>query len=81
MSYSRLSKGEGDVTLYAKTITVGLSLNVCPEIAWRPKMQYMSTHSMMTMHYLPQINRKMLSYAVSWMLAIATSTFGIVAYA
>ncbi len=44
-------------------------------------MHYMSTHSMMTMHNAPQLDRKMLRYAVSWIVAIATSTIGVVAYA
>ncbi len=44
-------------------------------------MQYMSTHSMMTMHHAPLIDRKMLRYAVSWILAIGASTIGVVAYA
>lgn len=44
-------------------------------------MNYMSTHSMMTMHYLPEIDRKLLAYGVGWLLAIATATIGLVAYA
>ncbi len=42
---------------------------------------YMSTHSMMTMHYIPEFDRKLIGYGVSWLLAIATSTIGVVAYA
>jgi len=44
-------------------------------------MQNLTIQSMKTMHYLPQIDRKMLRYAVSWILAIATSMIGVVAYA
>ncbi|MGB5246150.1 MAG: hypothetical protein WBN34_06350 [Woeseia sp.] len=44
-------------------------------------MNYFSTQSMMTMHYVPQLDRKMLRYAVSCVLAIATSTVGVAVYA
>jgi hypothetical protein len=42
-------------------------------------MQYMSINSMQTMHYVPEIDVKLVGYAVSWILAIAMSTFGVVA--
>ena len=44
-------------------------------------MPYMSLHSMMTMHYLPQLDRKQIRYGVSWIAAIAASMIGVVAYA
>ena len=43
-------------------------------------MEYMSIQSMKTMHYLPELDRKLVGYAVSWIAAIAMSTFGVVAY-
>ena len=50
-------------------------------IAWRPKMPLMSIHSMMTMHYVLQLDRKQIRYGVSWIAAIAASMIGVVAYA
>lgn len=44
-------------------------------------MQHLSMHSMMTMHYVPQLDRKMIGYGVSWILAIATSMVGVAVYA
>lgn len=44
-------------------------------------MPYMSTHSMATMHYVPQIDRKSFRYGVSWIVAIAASMIGVAAYA
>ncbi len=44
-------------------------------------MQTLSIHSMMTMHYLLQLDSKMIRYGVSWILAITTSMIGVVAYA
>jgi len=44
-------------------------------------MQYMSMQSMKTMHYVPRLDRKLVGYAVSWIVAIAMSTIGVVAYA
>lgn len=44
-------------------------------------MNYMSMHSLMTMHYLPKFDRRVVRYGVSWLLAIATSTIGVVVYA
>ena len=44
-------------------------------------MQNPSIHSLKTMHYLPELDRKQLGYAVSWFVAIAMSTFGVVVYA
>jgi len=44
-------------------------------------MQHLTIQSMMTMHYVPQLNRKFLRYAVSWIVAIATSMIGVAAYA
>lgn len=40
-------------------------------------MNYMSTHSLKTMHYIPKLGRKQVGYGLSWMLAIATSTIGV----
>jgi len=44
-------------------------------------MQYLSIQSMKTMHYVPQLDRKLIRYGVSWIVAIATSMIGVVAYA
>lgn len=44
-------------------------------------MEYMSIQSMKTMRYLPELDRKLVGYAVSWIVAIAMSAFGVVAYA
>ena len=44
-------------------------------------MQYPAIQSMKTMHYVPRLDRKQIGYAVSWVLAIAMSTVGVVAYA
>lgn len=44
-------------------------------------MQNMSMQSMITMHYVPKLERKVIGYGVSWILAIATSVFGVAAYA
>lgn len=44
-------------------------------------MQYLSMQSMMTMHYVPQLDRKLIRYGVAWILAIATSVIGVAAYA
>lgn len=44
-------------------------------------MQFYSMQSLKTMHYLPKFDRKKVGLAVSWMLAIAASTIGMVAYA
>ena len=44
-------------------------------------MPYMTIHSMVTMHYLPQLDRKLVRYCASWIVAIATSMIGVVAYA
>lgn len=44
-------------------------------------MQNLTIQSMMTMQYVPQLDRKMIRYGVSWLLAIATSVVGVAAYA
>jgi hypothetical protein len=44
-------------------------------------MPYMSIQSMKTMHHVPQLDRKLVRYGVSLIVAIATSTIGVVAYA
>ncbi|MDH3613225.1 MAG: hypothetical protein OEU90_11560 [Gammaproteobacteria bacterium] len=44
-------------------------------------MPFMTIQSMMTMHYVPQLDRKLIRYGVSWIVAIATSMIGVVAYA
>ena len=44
-------------------------------------MPYMSIQSMKTMHHVPQLDRKLVRYGVSRIVAIATSTIGVVAYA
>jgi len=81
MSYLKLSLSEGEVTLYPQTDIEGLAINVCTEIVWRLKMEHLTIQSMMTMHYLPQLDRKLLRYVASWIAAIATSMIGVVAYA
>jgi hypothetical protein len=49
-------------------------------IAWRPKMQNLTMQSMMTMQYVPKLDRRSLGYGVTWILAIATSAVGVAAY-
>lgn len=44
-------------------------------------MEFMTIHNMQTMQYLPQIDKKLLRRGISWVVAIATSTIAIVAYA
>jgi len=44
-------------------------------------MHYMSMQSMITMHYVPQLDKKLIRYGVSWLVAIATSMIGVAAYA
>jgi len=44
-------------------------------------MQHLTIQAMMTMHYIPQLDRKLIRYGVSWIVAIATSMIGVVAYA
>ena len=44
-------------------------------------MQYMSIQSMKTMHYVPKLDRKLLRYGASWMVAIAAAMIGVVVYA
>lgn len=44
-------------------------------------MPYMSIQSMKTMHHVPQLDRKPLRYGASWIVLIATSMIGVVAYA
>ncbi|MDH3351642.1 MAG: hypothetical protein OEM51_08845 [Gammaproteobacteria bacterium] len=44
-------------------------------------MPYMPIQSMKTMHHVLQLDGKLIRYGVSWMLAIATSMIGVVAYA
>ena len=44
-------------------------------------MPYLTMQSMMTMHYVPELDRKLIRYGVSWIVAIATSMIGVVAYA
>jgi len=36
---------------------------------------------MMTMQYVPKLDRKLIRYGVSWIVAIATSMIGVVVYA
>jgi hypothetical protein len=44
-------------------------------------MPYMSMHSMQTMHYVPQLDRKAIRYWVSGIAAFATSLMAVAAYA
>ena len=44
-------------------------------------MQYLSMQSMKTMHDVPQLDRKLLRYGVSWIAAIAVSLTCVAAYA
>jgi hypothetical protein len=81
MSYLKLSMSGGEVSLYQKADTKGLVINVYSVIARRLEMQYLTTHSMVTMHYVPQLDRKLLRYGVSWIVAISASIIGVAAYA
>ena len=81
MSYLKLSSSAVEVSLYPKADTKGLDINVYFVIARRLNMQYLTTHSMVTMHYVPQLDRKLLRYGVSWIVAIAASMVGVAAYA
>ena len=44
-------------------------------------MQHFATQSMVTMRYAPKLDRKQIGYAVSCLVAFATSTISIVAFA
>jgi len=44
-------------------------------------MEHLSIQSMKTMQYLPQLDRKVIRRSVAWIVAIATSTIAVVAYA
>jgi len=44
-------------------------------------MEFTTIQHMQTMQYLPQIDKKLLRRGVSWIVAIATSTLAVVAYA
>jgi hypothetical protein len=81
MKNLRLSTSEVRVTLLLKTGYTGLEMNVKFLIAWRPQMEFMTIQHMQTMQYLPQIDKKLLRRGVSWIVAIATSTLAVVAYA
>lgn len=77
----RLSTRESDVWLLLTNGLLRSSIDVNFTIAWRPKMPYMPIQSMKTMHHVLQLDGKLIRYGVSWMLAIATSMIGVVAYA
>lgn len=70
-----------DVSLIVTIDLPGSSFDVSSIIAWRPEMPYLTIQSMMTMQYVPQLDRKLVRYGVSWLVAIATSMIGVVAYA
>lgn len=44
-------------------------------------MPYMTMQSMMTMQYVPQLDWKIIGYGVSWVVTVATSMIGVVAFA
>ena len=44
-------------------------------------MYYLTTHSMMTMHNVPKLDRNLVRYGASWIVAIATSMIGVAAFA
>lgn len=43
-------------------------------------MHHLTIQHLATMQHLPQLDRKMLIYAVSWVLAIATLMIGIAVF-
>ena len=43
-------------------------------------MQYMSMQSMVTMQYVPQLDNKLIGYGALWIVAIAASVVGVVAF-
>ncbi len=44
-------------------------------------MPHLTIQSMMTMHDVPQLDGKLIRYALSWIAAIATSLVGVAVYA
>jgi len=44
-------------------------------------MPHLTIQSMKTMQYAPQLDGKLIRYALSWAAAIATSTAAVVAFA
>ena len=81
MSSLKLFASEGAVSWLLANAILRSSIVVSSAIAWRPKMQHLTIQAMMTMHYIPQLDRKLIRYGVSWIVAIATSMIGVVAYA
>jgi hypothetical protein len=81
MSNLTLSAGYDDVSLHPTTGATGRSNDVCLITERRLKMYYPTTHSMMTMHNVPKLDRKLVRYGASWIVAIATSVVGVAAFA
>lgn len=40
-------------------------------------MQHLTIQDMMTMHYVPKLDRKLVLYGIFWMATIATSTIAL----
>lgn len=76
-----MSAAGEQVSLYPPTAAEGLQIRTYSAIAWRLKMYYLTIHSMKSMHHVPKLDRKMLGYGVSWIVAITTSMIGVAAYA
>ena len=81
ISSLKLSKSGSQVSLLLTNGMQRSSVDVSSAIAWRPKMQYLSMQSMKTMHYVPELDGKLLRYGVSSIAAIAVSLTCVVAYA
>ena len=45
-----------------------------------PEMTYLSTHSMMTMQYLPVYDRKLVAYGLAWVAIVVTSMIALARY-
>ena len=81
MSTSKLSTSDSDVSLPPTSGIKQLATEDRSTDTWRLEMPYLTMQSMMTMHYVPKLDRKLIRYGVSWIVAIATSMIGVVAYA
>lgn len=78
--YSVVDKSEWRIVAPRRTANRFVD-DVESTFAWRLKMPYLTIHSMMTMHYVPQLDQKTLRYGVSWIAGIATSMIGVAAFA
>lgn len=43
-------------------------------------MQYLSMQSMVTMQYVPRLDNKLIGYGALWIMVIATSVIGVLAF-